>query len=152
MPELDFASALDTNWLKLGTLELEATGDRLVVVQDDFKFGTECMRCGARDIRMISQTEQRSVVACPQCHGARTVAKAGRADVLLRCSECDALGYIVCPECNGTGTEQGLIAHPQDREQRPTTGTIVSVGWKVEHYKRGESVIYPGFAGHFWEL
>ena len=152
MPEIDLAVAIETNWIKLGTLEMEANYDRMVVVQDDFRFGTECLRCRARDIRMISQTEQRSVVRCDDCVGTGRVLKAGSDNIMVNCVTCDRRGWIVCPECNGTGAEEGLIAHPQDREQRPTTGTIVSVGEKVVKFKRGESIIYPSFVGHFWDL
>ena len=154
MPELDFQSALETNWIKLGTLEMEATGDRIIVVQDDFRFGTECTRCQAKDIRMITQTEQRSVVKCPSCNGfgTRIVETLDSQKLEKKCSECSGKGWVICPDCNGTGVEGGMIAHPQDREQRPTTGTIVSVGEKVSKFQRGESVIYPSFAGHFWKL
>jgi co-chaperonin GroES (HSP10) len=152
MPEIDLQAAIATNWIKLGTLEMEATGDRVIVVQDDFKFGTECTTCGARDIRMISQTEQRSVIECPDCQGTKWVHKAGSDKIMVKCVGCEARGWIICPDCSGTGTEAGLIAHPQDREQRPTTGAIVSVGERVSKFKRGDSVIYPSFAGHFWDL
>ena len=40
MPELDFQSAIETNVIKLGTLEMEAVWDQVIVVQDDFQFGT----------------------------------------------------------------------------------------------------------------
>lgn len=152
MPELDFASAIETNWIKLGTLEMEATGEKMIVIQDEFRFGTECTACGAKDIRMISQTEQRSVVECPDCLGSGRVRKAGNKDLTVKCSTCEARGWVVCPACNGTGTEAGLIAHPQDRERRPTTGMIVSKGDRVTKYNRGDSIIYPSYCGDFWTL
>ena len=152
MPEIDLQSAIETNWIKLGTLEMEAMWDRVIVVQDDFRFGTECTHCGAKDIRMISQTEQRSVVVCPDCVGTGRVLKAGSDSLMVNCVTCDRHGWVICPACNGTGAEAGLIAHPKDREQRPTTGTIVSKGERVVAFQRGDSVIYPSFAGHFWEL
>ncbi len=152
MPEIDFQSAVETNWIKLGTLEMEATGDRVIVVQDDFRFGTECTTCGARDIRMISQTEQRSVVRCEECGGTGKVWSVVNKAVVKDCPACEGKGWYVCLACNGTGTEVGAIAHPQDREQRPTTGMIVSVGSEVKNYQRGESAIYPSFAGHFFDL
>lgn len=155
MPEIDFKSAIESNWIKLGTLEMEAVGDRMIVVQDDFRFGTECTTCGARDIRMISQTEQRSVVVCEDCAGSgNRLVSLGKSEdeYLKKCSTCDGNGWHVCEACKGTGTEAGLIAHPKDREQRPTTGTIVSVGDRVTKFKRGDSIIYPSFVGHFWQL
>lgn len=155
MPEIDLQSAIETNWIKLGTIEMEAMWDRVIVVQDDFQFGTECTHCGAKDIRMISQTEQRSVIICPDCLGVGTIHResyGAKEGITKKCSGCEGRGWVICPACNGTGTEGGAIAHPQDREQRPTTGTIVSIGEKILKFKRGESVIYPSFAGHFWDL
>jgi hypothetical protein len=144
--------AIATNWLQLGTLGIEATGDRIVVVQDQFKFGTECITCGAKDIRMMSSTRQASVVPCPDCGGSLRVKKAGSDTMTVKCNACDAHGWVICPDCNGTGVEAGLIAHPSDRERRPTTGRVVSVGDRVTRFARGESVIYDSFSGHFWDL
>src|SRR5215472_14269338 len=133
MPEIDLQSALETNWIKFGTFEMEAHGDRVIVVQDDFKFGTECVTCGAKDIRMISQTDQRSVVPCPECNGNGHYPKKMKdgISVKMKCANCEARGWIICPDCQGTGVEEGLIAHPKNREERPTTGTIYSVGERV---------------------
>lgn len=172
MPEIDLASAIQTNWIKLGTLEMEATGSKLIVVQDEFHSGYECTTCGAKDIRMISQSEQRSVVVCSECGGKgyhdKMMIDQGDEYVKFKCSHCEGKGWLVCPACNGTGTYEGGLAHSQDSERRPTTGTIVSVGWMLDPsnwyarlrrwfkgavtYRRGDSVIYPSFAGDFFDL
>jgi DnaJ-class molecular chaperone len=151
MPELDFRSALETNWIKLGTLEMEATGSKVIVVQDEFRSGYECLTCRAKDIRMVSQTRQASVVKCNECGGTgkqTSVVQAAK----RTCNNCEGKGWHICPDCSGTGTADGGLAHAQDSERRPTTGTIVSVGDSVTKYKRGDSVIYPSFAGDFFDL
>jgi hypothetical protein len=171
MPELDFESAIKTNWIRLGTLEMEATGDRIIVVQDEFRSGMECIVCKGKDIRSLEGGEAGrtvSVVECDGCKGKGTITREGvRADEIhvLKCSQCGGKGWTPCPACEGKG---GIIVFAQQDEKRPTTGTIVSVGWKLNPknwyarlrrwlvgatmYRRGESVIYPSFAGHFWEL
>ena len=149
MPEIDLASAIQSNWIKLGTLEMEAVGNRIIVVQDEFKSGTECLRCQCKEIRQIDAMHQASVIDCPDCNGTgqRLVN-----DVQKKCSGCEGRGWLACPDCKGTGVAEGQLAHPQDREHRPTTGQIVSKGWLVEHYQRGDSVIYGPSSGHFWDL
>ena len=149
MPEIDLASAIQSNWIKLGTLEMEAVGNRIIVVQDEFHSGTECLRCQCKEIRQIDAMHQASVIDCPDCNGTgqRLVN-----DVQKKCSGCEGRGWLACPDCKGTGVAEGQLAHPQDREHRPTTGQIVSKGWLVEHYQRGDSVIYGPSSGHFWDL
>jgi len=150
--ELDFESAIQSNWIKLGTLEMEAAGDRVIVVQDEFRSGYECLRCRAQDIRMLDQLHQASVIVCPDCAGLGSQLSTVVSGAKKTCAPCDGRGWVVCPDCAGTGAAGGGISHAQESEKRPTTGTIVSKGWKVTHYERGESVIYPSFAGHFWDL
>ena len=155
MPEIDLQSALETNWIKFGTFEMEAHGDRVIVIQDDFRFGTECLTCRAKDIRTISggyDGRQASVIECPECKGVKRVHKAGNTTLMVNCSECGAQGWIVCPDCKGTGAEAGLITHPQAREERPTTGQILSVGPRVKEFQRGESVIYDTYSGQGFTL
>lgn len=134
MPEIDLISALETNVLKLGTMEMEAHADRILVVQDEFRSGFECVTCKGI-----------GAVLCDNCDGKGTslVVKAGK------CSRCNGEGRQVCPECKGKG---GLLIVPDASERRPTTGTIVSVGPRVTAFERGQSVIYPSFAGHAFDL
>jgi co-chaperonin GroES (HSP10) len=148
MPELDFESAIQTNWIKLGTLEMEATGSKLIVVQDEFHSGYECTTCRGQNVRSIESGEAgrtASTVTCPDCNGNGM----GRIVTGSKCKECQGAGWIVCPDCGGKG---GVIVFSQDSERRPTTGTIVSIGEKIVNYKRGDSVIYPSFAGDFFDL
>ena len=153
MQELDFASAFNTNWIKLGPCEMQAHADRVIVVEDEFHFGTECTFCGAKDIRMIDQMHQASVIGCSDCAGKGLLPKAGNPGILVRCQSCEGKGWTPCPMCKGTGVEGGVgVAHPQDREQRPTTGVIVSKGFQANKFELGESVLYPSFAGHYLDL
>lgn len=140
MPEIDLKSALETNVLKLGTMTMEAHANRLIIVQDQFVSGYECTTCGGKQI-----VNEVSYVKCEDCdgHGQRGVKK---------CSTCAGVGKVACPACQGRG---GLIIVPDQSERRPTTGTIASVGPDVVkngNFQRGESVIYPSFAGHAYDL
>ena len=134
MPEIDLESALKTNVLKLGSMELEAHSDRIIVVQDDFVSGYECLTCKGKQ-----------EIACDNCEGSgkSVIVKDGK------CSKCQGRKAIVCPTCSGKG---GVLIIPQNAERRPTTGEILSIGPGVKNFKRGESVIYPSFAGHVWDL
>lgn len=115
-------------------MTLEAHADRLVILQDDFRSGYECPVC-----------KTTGEVVCGNCLGSgkSVVVKDGK------CSRCNGLGKEVCPECKGKGAS---IIVPENAERRPTTGTIVSVGPKVENFWRGDSVIYPSFSGHAFDL
>jgi hypothetical protein len=188
MPELDFKSAIETNWIKLGTLEMEATGDRVIVVQDEFRSGMECVVCRGKNIRPLEGGEAGktvSAVECQECHGKGSITKdrEGLEPLIVRCNWCKGKGWVPCPACEGKG---GIVVFAQQDEKSPTTGTIVSVGEKIfcarcegvgfvmepisksemhkqtctwcngtggsKKYRRGEAIIYPSFAGHFWEL
>jgi hypothetical protein len=146
----DIHTDVSSNILKLGTLEIEAHADRLVVIQDEFRSGYECKTCRGRDIRKLSDgftAQVRSVVPCDSCKGT------GESRLVLvpgaRCSHCEGKGFVVCPDCGGTG---GVVAFAQDSERRPTTGTIASRGSEATKFERGESVIYPSFSGHAFDL
>jgi hypothetical protein len=134
VPEIDLESALKTNVLKLGSMELEAHSDRIIVVQDDFISGYECLTC-----------EGEQEITCDSCRGTGNslVVKDGK------CSKCQGRKRIVCPTCGGKGA---TLVIPETAERRPTTGQILSVGPKVTGFERGQSVIYPSFAGHVWDL
>ena len=69
----------------------------------------------------------------------------------------------MCPGCGGKG---GLLVVPEASVRRPTTGTIVSIGWRVNNraiklwawligkkiVEHGQSVMYTSFSGHVYEL
>jgi len=154
MPEIDLASAIETNVVKLGTLEMEAHADKIIVVQDSFVSGYECARCGGRDIR-----NEVSYIACPECKGKgrywkeQRLDKTGeRANILrteFKCANCKGTGDISCPDCDGKG---GSLVVPDASERRPTTGTIVSKGHLVTKFELGQAILYPSFVGHAFDL
>jgi len=122
-----------SNVVQLGAMTLEAHADRLIILQDDFRSGYECARC-----------KTTGEIPCENCGGS------GRSVVMKngRCSRCEGNAKQLCPDCNGKGA---TIIVPENAERRPTTGTIVSVGERAK-FQRGDSVIYPSFAGHAFDL
>ena len=132
--EIDLGSSPDNNVLKLGSMTMEASGDRMIVIEDPFVSGYECVTCAGR-----------GVVSCENCKGT------GKSAVVMdgKCSRCDGNATMKCPSCGGKG---GTIVLPEVSERRPTTGQIVSTGPRISQYQRGESVLYPSFAGHVMDL
>ena len=113
MQEINIKDATTSNVLNLGGLTLEASGDRIIVVEDEFKSGYECLTC-----------EGVGSLVCENCNGT------GKSSISkdARCSQCQGRKSVVCPECNGKTVVKGGIVVPEASERRPTTGTIVSLG------------------------
>lgn len=132
MPEIKIDP--QSNVLMLGKMKFEAHGDRMIVLQDDFRSGYECATCMTK-----------GEIICENCQGS------GKSVVVVdgKCSACNGRGNQVCPDCNGKGA---TIIVPQNAERRPTTGTIVSAGENLKYFKRGDSVIYPSFSGHTYDM
>lgn len=116
---------------------MEATYDRVLVLEDEFRSGYECEACA-----------KTGTIACPQCIGAGSYISEG-STVEKKCSACEGKGEVVCSECKGKGE---LIVIPDVAKRRPTTGLIVSAGCDVKEYKLGEYACYPNFCGEVWEL
>ena len=127
----------ETNVLKLGSLELEAHADRLIVVRDEFRSGYECVTCTGK-----------GMVVCGNCGGTGKSIVAGNA----RCSRCKGERQVVCPECHGKQVMEGGLVVPESKQNEPTTGTVVSVGPEVTKFKRGDAVLFASFTGHEMEL
>lgn len=151
MQEIDLRTAIQTNVLKLGTAEFEAFDDRIIIVQDEFSSGYECVACRAKDIRMIDVLHQASVVPCEDCGATGRVTSVVKA-ATRECLTCSGKGWHPCAECNGTGTADGGIAHSQNSENQPTTGTIVSIGDRVTRLSRGQGVLYMSYTGAGYKL
>src|SRR5437879_362950 len=144
----DIATDLNQNIIWVGQAGFEADNDRVIVLQDDYRSGFECVTCLDEGKHTVEGREV-STIACEVCHGEGTRPKAGNAELSVRCSDCEGRGWIVCPECGGKG---GTIVIADDQKGRPTTGTIVSLGPDVKNRERGQKVIYPSFAGHAYDL
>lgn len=140
---------------------MEAYYDRIVVVQDEYKSGRECTKCGGKG---------HLGVKCKYCRGT------GRwkgADTSELCPDCTvgsgplakALGHDKCDLCDGQGTSSIVV--PEDSEKRPTTGVITSVGYMCQFIKTpegflprpseaclrvGDRVIFTNFSGNQYEL
>jgi co-chaperonin GroES (HSP10) len=128
---------MSENVLKVGPLELEASGDYLILLRDEFRSGYECPACDGK-----------GVIVCDSCRGSggSLVVKEGR------CAKCRGDRDIPCPECKGKGVIEGGLVIPEDRQSEPTTGTIVSRGPKAILYEIGGSVLFPNYAGHQLKL
>lgn len=122
------------NKFALGELAFLAKGDRLLIVEDEFKSGYECDSCGGKGAR-----------TCSECSGG------GRSPInpIVRCSACQGSGTVTCDECGGKG---GLLVAPETAQRRPTTGEIVSVGPTCKDSKVGDRVMFSNFAGYVVDL
>jgi co-chaperonin GroES (HSP10)/DNA-directed RNA polymerase subunit RPC12/RpoP len=143
----------DRNIVFVGNTGFEAADDRLIVLQDEFKSGYECARCGDKEHRFKpgigGQTE--SVIDCENCNGKGHYQKGeGLSTNTVFCSLCERTGKVPCPDCDGKGSKTIVLA--EDQKGRPTTGTVVSVGFGVQRYKLGDRVCYPSFSGHAFDL
>lgn len=137
MIELNLDEAIATNTIKLGTCELTAFDDRIIVVLDEFKSGYECTRCEGNNV-----SNEVSHIPCEDC---KSTGRRGE----KKCSGCAGEGRVVCPECNGKG---GVLIIPQEKENAPTTGIVVSIGEKAVRLKRGDGVLFTSFTGHHFKL
>ena len=126
-----------SNVLKMGSLEIEAHADRLIVVRDEFRSGYECATCVGK-----------GRVTCNNCNGTGMSVVAANA----RCSRCKGERFILCPECEGKQVMEGGIVVPDTSKREVTTGTIVSIGPEVTKFKRGDSILFTSFTGHELDL
>jgi co-chaperonin GroES (HSP10) len=171
--EIDLKSAIDTNSLTLGALSMEGFNDRIIVVEDEFRSGYECTVCLGKTKVSCSKCRGKGYEQCDNCRGTgqSTLVPGAKCTVCLGagkliCAECHGAKVKDCPDCAGRGVVEGGLVIPEASERRPTTGTVVSLGWKVNSrivrfwafftgkqvINRGESVIYTSFSGHVYEL
>jgi len=139
MPEIKMDP--EQNIIELGAIGLEALSDRIIILQDEYRSGYECPRCEERNVH-----NNVSLVKCDNCDGTgkSVIVKDGK------CSQCAGNGWHACPECKGKG---GLLASSdRDKDKRPTTGTVVSIGHDVVKVSRGERVMFPSYVGHTFDL
>ena len=115
-------------------LAFEATFDRILVLEDDFKSGYECPKCN-----------KTGRVSCGSCNGTGE----SILNPIIRCTACQGTKETKCPECNGAGES---IVIPDVAKRRPTTGRVVSIGSEVRGTKIGDAVLYGSFCGEVLDL
>ena len=173
MQEIDLKSAIKTNVLRLGALTMEAFNDQLIVIEDEFRSGYECTVCLGSATILCSTCAGRGYEVCDNCRGtgASTLVPGAKCTLCLgsgklTCKECAGVKKRPCPSCAGRGVVEGGLVIPEASERRPTTGMIVSAGWKLNSafarfvafftgkqlLKRGDSVLYTSFSGHVYDL
>lgn len=130
----------------VGLTGFEARGERIAIREDEHKSGYECLRCMDKEHRTLDGKTV-SVLTCEACNGEGKRAKAGNADLTVKCSDCEARGFIPCPDCRGTGTSTGIVI-PESSKGEPATGTVVSVGPDAKRYVIGDRVMFPSYSGH----
>lgn len=140
--EVSLTEGQSTGTIELGGVKFAAWGDRVLILEDEFRSGYECAACGGS-----------GKAPCGDCRG---TGAHFRGEVRIKCSHCEN-GAVTCPECAGKG---GLIVAPEVSQRRPTTGEIASVG--PGHYqngifipttvKVGQRVMYSNFAGYVVDL
>jgi hypothetical protein len=135
--EAEFKKALEIaaaeNVYFAGPMGMEATFDRVLVLEDEFRSGYECDTC-----------QKTGKLKCPDCTDGSS-----RLNPDIQCKTCQGHQSITCTDCNGKGE---LIVIPEVAKRRPTTGLIVSKGSEVHTYALGDYACYPNFCGEVWEL
>jgi co-chaperonin GroES (HSP10) len=124
----------DPNMYFAGELGMEALLDRVLVIEDEFRSGYECMHC-----------HEKGTLKCDQCEGTGK----HRAIEHAKCSECNGAGKLQCPQCKGKGM---LLEIPDAAKRRPTSGQIVSLGSEVKNVSMGDFVVFPNFCGEVYDL
>lgn len=123
------------NILDIGPAKFEALGDRVLILEDEFRSGYECTTCSGH-----------GKIKCPNCDGLGEVSHGGPN---MRCHVCEGSKAISCPECGGKG---GILVVPEVSQRRPTTGSVVSVGPECKSLSPGQGVMYSNFAGYVVDL
>src|SRR5258708_1341947 len=129
------AAKWEPTWFEAGAVKFAAYGDRLLIIEDEFRSGYECRACGGT-----------GAVGCNECRGAGSYI---RESAEFKCAQCEGRGRLACVECNGKGA---LLVVPETSQRRPSTGRVVSIGDGVTHFGIGDDVLYSNFAGHAMDI
>lgn len=143
-------------------LAMDATQDRVIVLEDPYKSGRECAACEGKGHQGIK---------CEECKGNGYYR--GKQSSDAECTTCTVgegplkrtLKYMPCLICKGSGSSSIII--PDDAKTRPTTGVVQSLGplcgyvrvggeWveivKDAKLKVGDRVLYTNYTGNIFEL
>lgn len=126
-------------------LALGPNGSRVLLKEDEFKTGLECKTC---------EGSGHSDETCPVCNGTK-FEQAENADGIIEAFMCRACsvgqrgarkcyGYKLCKDCQG---KTALIIIPEEAERRPTSGIVIAVGNKCEHFNVGDHLLYSNYVG-----
>src|SRR4029077_11404577 len=117
---------------------MEAFNDRLLVIEDEFRSGYECTTCLGKMKVPCAKCGARGYAVCDNCRGSgqSMLAPGARCTLCtgvgkLLCDVCAGNKVVTCAACEGRGVAEGGIVIPEASERRPTTGVVVSTGWKV---------------------
>jgi co-chaperonin GroES (HSP10) len=140
-----------SNIFALGPMTMEALGDRVLVLVDEFRSGYECTACGGRQ-----------KVRCTDCVNGHSTLNPN-----MQCKTCHGSMEMVCAECEGRGVEKGGLVIQDNAQNRPESGVIVSVGEHVgmgthrlfgavrietrepqQKLRIGDKILFGRFSGH----
>jgi co-chaperonin GroES (HSP10) len=139
--------------------KFEALGRKILVSIDIFKSGYECKMCkGAKKLqeKCLCETLDRPGFKYSSSHLEEIenslgleVANVRRGTVCPICNG-DYLSQrrdLDCPECKGQGA---LLVLPETSKQLPTTGVVVSKGYKCKRtdFKIGDRIVFGPYAGN----
>jgi len=145
-------------------LVMDATQDRVIILEDEYKSGRDCTKCLGKG---------HTYEACSECGGRGTYRGQPESRDPGPCTSCSVgegplkrtLKYKPCDVCNGTGTSSIVI--PDDAKTRPTTGIVKAIGplcgynriggeWvKLPDeacLKIGDRVLYHAHCGNIFEM
>jgi hypothetical protein len=122
-----------------GQIGVEAIEDRIFVLLDKYKSGSECKMCDGTGIWISCECEKRGTP------GRYSVGNIDRECRICEGKFAEQVG-TKCIACKGHGS---LIIIPDSAKSIPTTGVIVSTGPKCKTRKIGERVVYGAHTGYY---
>jgi len=119
---------------------LRAIGDRVLILEDEFRSGFECKTCLGKG---------HSDIKCKYCKG--TGRYKGQ-DEGFACPDCEvgtsdgrkSFGYELCSACKGL---QASIIVPDNSKRPSLTGRVISIGKDVTEFSVNDRVMYTNYTG-----
>jgi co-chaperonin GroES (HSP10) len=119
-----------------GKLGLEAVENKILILIDKFKSGTECKDCNETGIYIGCECERA---------GRYGVKENGKKCHYKDACDSQTVGST-CKSCRGTGS---TIIVPENARAIPTSGIIVSIGPKCTTRAIGERVLFGAHTGYY---